>query len=123
MSADLHAAMRAWAKDVPHCEAAVELAIRAGLVTDTSPWVIFWDEPDGHLAGLDTEGLIASAPHEDHPVALVLHSLIEEEPVRLLEVIQRATPTQMELILAALSQAAGKTRRTGKGFHPWPDQG
>jgi len=133
---ELDDAVRRWAQGVYPVEAGAELLIRQGkAIFEGAPWLRESGAGRGQrMVSIDTDALKAETARwsgTERRVAGVALSLIEDRyAVNLYEAATGLDPEQLELVLAAVSHAAGSHETPSKirGYsgpvnaHPWPER-
>lgn len=133
---ELDDAVRRWAQGVYPVEAGAELLIRQGkAIFEGAPWLRESGAGRGQrMVSIDTDALRAETARwsgTERRVAGVALSLIGDRyAVNLYEAATGLDPEQLELVLAALSHAAGSHETPSKirGYsgpvnaHPWPER-
>lgn len=133
---ELDDAVRRWAQGVYPVEAGAELLIRQGkAIFEGAPWLRESGAGRGQrMVSIDTDALRAETARwsgTERRVAGVALSLIGDRyAVNLYEAATGLDPEQLELVLAAISHAAGSHETPSKirGYsgavnaHPWPER-
>jgi hypothetical protein len=133
---ELDDAVRRWAQGVYPVEAGAELLIRQGkAIFEGAPWLRESGDGRGQrMVSIDTDALraeIARWSGTERRVAGVALSLIGDRyAVNLYEAATGLDPEQLELVLAAISHAAGSHETPSKirGYsgpvnaYPWPER-
>lgn len=133
---ELDDAVRRWAQGVYPVEAGAELLIRQGkAIYEGAPWLRESGAGRGQrMVSIDTDALKAETARwsgTERRVAGVALSLIGDRyAVNLYEAATGLDPEQLELVLAAVSHAAGshETPSRIRGYsgpvdaHPWPER-
>lgn len=138
----IHDAVRAWAKGIYPSEAGVELLIRQGkAIYEGAPWLVEerrYDSERVRMVSVDVDKLVyesgAWSGGERRVVDIAASLLSREHPVDLSDAISGLDRAHQDLVLAAISHAAGSHQGTevtvdergrpgfhrGEALHPWP---
>lgn len=133
---ELDDAVRRWAQGVYPVEAGAELLIRQGkAIFEGAPWLRdIGPEGGQRMVAIGPETLwmeSRSWSGSERRLADVAVSLLDSEPmVNLHDAVTGLDPEQLELVLAAISHAAGSHETPSKirGYsgpvnaHPWPER-